>query len=55
MEYCTIDQWVVIPSTGRMGRIDKIIRRRTPLGDGVVIVQCGADGPWGQGSDERLA
>ncbi len=46
MNYCTKGQWVVIPSTGQIGIVDTIISRRIHYKDGIVIVQCGAGGPF---------
>ena len=46
MNYCTKGQHVVIMTTGQMGRVVRIIKRRMLPNDGVVLVQCGAGGPY---------
>lgn len=46
MNYCTKGQWVVIFTTGQIGIVDSIIRRRVHNRDGRILVQCGAGGPF---------
>ena len=46
MNYCKLDQWVIIPATGQIGRVVEIINRRDHKRDGKVVVQCGAGGPF---------
>lgn len=46
MKYCTKGQWVVIMTTGQIGIVDTIVKRRLHNKDGVVFVQCGAGGPF---------
>ena len=45
MDYCKKGEWVVIQTTGQIGIIDVIVRRRNQDGDGIVYVQCGVGGP----------
>ena len=46
MLYVNKGQWVVIQNTGQIGLVDEIINRRTHNKDGIVVVQCGAGGPF---------
>lgn len=46
MDYCIKGQFVFIPATGQVGMVETIICRRTAVRDGVVMVQCGAGGPF---------
>lgn len=46
MNYCTKGEWVVIPRTGQIGTVARILNRRDHQRDGRVIVQCGNAGPF---------
>ena len=54
MNYCTKDQWVVIPRTGQIGMVARILNRRDHKRDGRVIIQCGAGGPYVEANMQEL-